>query len=262
VSAIERPTHCVAGSRLTEQGYDLWKKKLCKPDFWPKLFVSHDDRCYFSYGDGPSLKGYREIWEADCPLRDQLGSVFSFCVETGVNMPRVSKRSVKRAAPKTKAAVKRTARKTKAAVKKTVRRAAPKTRAAVKRTVRKAAPRTAVKAAAAAPAPKKVTTAIAKPLTKVQLMTALAEATGVAKKDVVAVMDELGNVIERHIKKRGAGQFTLLGLMKIRTVRKPATKARKGRNPFTGEEIMIAAKPARTAVRVTPLMALKNMAGS
>jgi nucleoid DNA-binding protein len=233
---------------------------LCNGYFWPKLFVSHDDRCYFSYGDGPSLKGYREIWEADCPLRDQLGSVFSFCVETGVNMPRVSKRSVKRAAPKTKAAVKRTARKTKAAVKKTVRRAAPKTRAAVKRTVRKAAPRTTVKAAA--PAPKKVTTAIAKPLTKVQLMTALAEATGVARKDVIAVMDELENVIERHIKKRGAGQFSLLGLMKVRTVRKAATKARKGRNPFTGEEIMIAAKPARTAVRITPLRALKNMAGS
>ena len=181
-------------------------------------------------------------------------------------MPRVPKRSVKRAAPKTKAAVKRTVKraapKTKAAVKKTARRAAPTTRAAVKRTVRKAGPRTTVRAAAAAPAPKKVTTAITKPLTKVQLMNALAEATGVAKKDVIAVMDELGNVIERHIKKRGAGQFNLLGLMKIRTVRKPATKARKGRNPFTGEEIMIAAKPARTAVRVTPLMALKNMAGS
>ena len=146
--------------------------------------------------------------------------------------------------------------------KRSVRKAAPKTKAAAKKTVRRTPPRTTVKAAAAAPAPKKVTTAITKPLTKVQLMNALAEATGVAKKDVIAVMDELGNVIERHIKKRGAGQFSLLGLMKVRTVRKPATKARKGRNPFTGEEIMIAAKPARTAVRVTPLMALKNMAGS
>jgi nucleoid DNA-binding protein len=163
-------------------------------------------------------------------------------------MPRVPKRSVRKAAPKTKAAAKRTGR-----------RAAPKTKAAVKKTVRRTASRTTVKAA---PAPKKVTTAIAKPLTKVQLMTALAEATGVARKDVIAVMDELENVIERHIKKRGAGQFSLLGLMKVRTVRKAATKARKGRNPFTGEEIMIAAKPARTAVRITPLRALKNMAGS
>jgi len=146
--------------------------------------------------------------------------------------------------------------------KRSARKAAPKTKAAAKKTVRRTASRTTVKAAAAAPAPKKVTTAITKPLTKVQLTTALTEATGVAKKDVIAVMDELGNVIERHIKKRGAGQFNLLGLMKVRTVRKPATKARKGRNPFTGEEITIAAKPARTAVRVTPLMALKNMAGS
>jgi hypothetical protein len=80
----------------------------------------------------------------------------------------------------------------------------------VKKTVRKAAPRTKVKAAAPAPAPKKVTTAIAKPLTEVQLVTALAEAAEVGKKDVIAVTDELGNVIERHNKKRGAGQLNLL----------------------------------------------------
>ena len=83
--------------------------------------------------------------------------------------------------------------------------------------------------------------------------------TGVAKRDVIAVLGELGTVIERHVKKRGAGQFTLPGLLKIRTTRKPATKARKGRNPFTGEEIMIKAKPARTVVKISPLKNLKEM---
>ncbi len=146
------------------------------------------------------------------------------------------------------------------------KRAAPRTRAAVNRTARKtttrkpAARRTATTRAAPKPAaPVKAQTAIRAPLTKAQLMVALSEGTGVAKKDVVAVMDELNSLIERHIKKRGAGQFTLPGLMKVKTVRKKATKARKGRNPFTGEEITIAAKPARTAVRVTPLKNLKAM---
>lgn len=134
----------------------------------------------------------------------------------------------------------------------------------VKRAPVKRGRSTAVKAARKtgtnnAPVPKQVTTAIREPYTKAQLLSALADNTGVAKRDVAAVFDELAAIIERHIKKRAAGTFTLPGLMKIRTTRKPATRARKGRNPFTGEEIMIAAKPARTAVKVLPLKALKQM---
>ena len=53
--------------------------------------------------------------------------------------------------------------------------------------------------------------------------------------------------------------FNVPGLMKIKVVRKPATKARKGINPFTGEETMFKAKPARNVVKVTPLKALKDM---
>lgn len=134
-------------------------------------------------------------------------------------------------------------------------KAAPRKR--VSRTAARAAPRktTAKKAAA----PKQVTTAIREPYTKAELLNALAENTGVAKRDVVAVFDELSATIERHVKKRGAGTFTLPGLVKIRTVRRPAAKARRGRNPFTGEEIMIAAKPARTVVKVSPLKGLKEM---
>lgn len=102
-------------------------------------------------------------------------------------------------------------------------------------------------------------TAVREAFTKSQLLTTLAENTGLSRRDVTAVLDELQTVIHRHLKKRAVGQFTMPGLMKIKTARKPATKARKGVNPFTGEEIMIKAKPARTAVKVQPLKGLKMM---
>lgn len=154
------------------------------------------------------------------------------------------------------------------ATKKSTRKSAPKKKPAVKKA---AAANTATKKAATKKAPAKKaapvkkaaapsTAAIRDPMSKSQLVAALSESTGVSKQDVNAVLGELGNLVERHIKKRSAGQFTLPGLLKVRTVKKKATKARKGRNPFTGEEITIAAKPARTTVKVTPLKALKDMA--
>ena len=103
-------------------------------------------------------------------------------------------------------------------------------------------------------------TAISAPFTKSQLLSTIADNTGLTKKDVAAVMDELTVIIGRHLKKRGAGQFTVPGLMKIKTVRKPKTSARKGINPFTGEETTFKAKPARTMVKVQPLKNLKDMA--
>ena len=108
--------------------------------------------------------------------------------------------------------------------------------------------------------PTRKSTAIKEPMNKSQLLNELAENTGLARKDVAAVVDELGAVIQRHIKKRGAGQFTMPGLMKITTQRKPATKARKGINPFTKEEVMFKAKPAKTVVKVRPLAKLKAAA--
>ena len=102
-------------------------------------------------------------------------------------------------------------------------------------------------------------TATSEIYTKVELINEVAESTGLTKQDVGRVMDELYDIIERHLKKRGAGQFTLPGLLKIRAAKKKATKARRGRNPLTGEEITIPAKPARTVVRVTPLKNLKQM---
>ncbi|TCS43831.1 HU family DNA-binding protein [Reinekea marinisedimentorum] len=103
-------------------------------------------------------------------------------------------------------------------------------------------------------------TAIKERYTKTQIVSEISENTELTKKEVQAVLDELADVIERHIKKRACGEFVLPGLMKIQTIKKPARKARPGVNPFTGEEIMISAKPASTAVRVRPLKKLKDMA--
>ena len=104
-------------------------------------------------------------------------------------------------------------------------------------------------------------TALKEAMTKTQLLEQLAENTGLSKKDVAAVLDELGVAIERHIKKRAIGTFALPGLLKIKTVRKPARKAQKGvPNPFRpGETMDIQAKPASTQVKVLPLKKLKDM---
>lgn len=107
--------------------------------------------------------------------------------------------------------------------------------------------------------PAKKSTAVKDPMTKTQIFTTIADNLDIPKKQVSAVFEELNDVIERHVKKRGAGQFTLPGLLKITVVRKPATKARKGINPFTGEETVFKAKPARNVVKVKALKKLKDM---
>ncbi len=99
---------------------------------------------------------------------------------------------------------------------------------------------------------------IAAAMTKSQLMASIAEATKLPKRQVAAVVESLGEHIIRHLKPKGVGKFALPGLAKFTTVAKPARKARKGINPFTGEEIMIKAKPASRAVRIRPLKALKD----
>ena len=103
---------------------------------------------------------------------------------------------------------------------------------------------------------------VKKPMTKSELLNELAETAGLSRKQVGAVLDGLSDVIERHIKKRGPGQFTLPGLLKVKAVKKPATPAKKGvPNPFRpGETMDIAAKPASVRVRVTPLKKMKDMA--
>jgi len=102
-------------------------------------------------------------------------------------------------------------------------------------------------------------TNVSKPFTKGQLFTMLAGRTGLQRKEVSAVFDELKSIIAAHVKKQGPGQFTLPGLVKLTVTHKPATKARKGTNPFTGEEMMFKAKPARNVVKARALKQLKSM---
>ncbi len=101
--------------------------------------------------------------------------------------------------------------------------------------------------------------AIANKQTKSQIIQAITDSTGLTKKEVTSVFQELGSLVERHVRKRGSGEFQIPDTgVKIRRVKKPARKARMGRNPATGEAIKIAAKPASTTVRVTALKALKD----
>jgi nucleoid DNA-binding protein len=108
-------------------------------------------------------------------------------------------------------------------------------------------------------APSKRVAVIKEAMTKSGMMAAIAEDTGLSKKQVISVFDTLGTIIGGHLKKGGAGICTIPGLMKIKTIHKPASKARKGTNPFTGEEMMFKAKPARNVVKVLPLKNLKAM---
>jgi len=94
---------------------------------------------------------------------------------------------------------------------------------------------------------------------KSDIFGAIAEANELTRKQISAVFEELSGLIQKDIGKRGPGVFTVPGLMKIKVVRKPATKARKGINPFTGEEMMFKAKPARNVVKVQALKGLKSM---
>jgi nucleoid DNA-binding protein len=123
-----------------------------------------------------------------------------------------------------------------------------------KKAVTKAAPKAAV--------PEKRITAIKDAYTKTQLYARISEDTGLVRKDVAKVFDSFYDVIEGHIKSRGAGEFKVPGLMKVKVIKKPATKARKNvPNPFRPGELMdVAAKPARKVVKILPLKALKDMA--
>ena len=112
----------------------------------------------------------------------------------------------------------------------------------------------------AAPPAKKLV-AIKSKYTKAAILSEIAKNTSLTKGQVGSVIDELTDLVERHIKKRAVGEFTLPGLIKIKTVKRPARKARKGvANHFRPGELMdVAAKPASTKVRVLPLKGLKVM---
>jgi|TARA_B110000914_G_scaffold47217_1_gene40210 nucleoid DNA-binding protein len=106
------------------------------------------------------------------------------------------------------------------------------------------------------------TPAIQKKYTKTEILNEISENTSLSKKEVAAVLEELSVLIERHVKKRAAGEFTLPGLLKIKSVQRPARPARKNvPNPFRPGEMMdIPRKPASIRVKVLPLKKLKEFA--
>jgi len=138
------------------------------------------------------------------------------------------------------------------------------TKKSAKKTAKKAAKKKVVAKKVVA---KKATTsprlqAIATKQTKTQILTAIAEETGLPRKDVAAVFTSMSTLISRHVMRRGSGEFSVPDCgIKVRRVIKPRTKARMGRNPATGEAIKISAKPAKTVVKVAALKALKDKIG-
>jgi len=99
-------------------------------------------------------------------------------------------------------------------------------------------------------------------MTKAQIIAEISDATELSKKDVKAVLTSLAEQAQRHLKARACGEFMVPELgVKLKRVKKPATKARKGINPFTGQEMMFKAKKASTSVRAVALKGCKDMAG-
>jgi nucleoid DNA-binding protein len=98
-----------------------------------------------------------------------------------------------------------------------------------------------------------------KPMSKSEVVAGIAETTGLTKKQVSAVFEAMSGQIGKSLSSRGPGAYTVPGLMKLIVVRKPAVKAHKGINPFTGEETMFKAKPARNVVKIRALKNLKDM---
>jgi nucleoid DNA-binding protein len=135
---------------------------------------------------------------------------------------------------------------------------------AARKTATKKAPRTAgrkkaaSKATASAAKPTRITAA-SKARTKGEIYNVISEQVGISRKEVAAVFDTISALAKADLSKGGPGVINLGGLMKVTVQRKPATKARKGINPFTGEEQMFKAKPARNVVKIRPMKAMKDL---
>jgi len=98
-----------------------------------------------------------------------------------------------------------------------------------------------------------------RPATKAEVIEAIAEKTKLAKQDVSKALAALTDLVGKHLGKKGPGAFVMPGLLKLKVVRRAATKAKQGINPFTKEPMTIKARPARNVVRAMPLKALKEL---
>jgi nucleoid DNA-binding protein len=134
-------------------------------------------------------------------------------------------------------------------------------KAATKAADGKAAPPPTPKAArkpADAPAPATNASRV-KSATKADVINTLSGKTGLGKKEITGVFSALGELIAKELGKKGPGVFVIPGMLKLKVVRRPATKAKQGVNPFTKEPMTIQAKPARNVVRAVPLKSLKEL---
>jgi len=130
---------------------------------------------------------------------------------------------------------------------------------ATKKATRKAKKTTTKKTTSKTTAASKKLSPVGQAMTKGGILKTVAELSSTSRKDTAAVIENLSKVIEAHLKARGVGVFTLPGLLKILVVKKPARPARKGINPFTGEETTFKARPARKVVKIRALKKLKEM---
>jgi nucleoid DNA-binding protein len=99
-------------------------------------------------------------------------------------------------------------------------------------------------------------------MTKTDIVNTLSETTRLTRQQVAGVFDELGSLIKKNLDEQGPGVFTIPGLLRIKVGHKPATEARQGVNPFTKQQTVFKAKPARNVVKVVPLKRLRQMVGN
>ena len=123
---------------------------------------------------------------------------------------------------------------------------------------KKAAPATRAAEPKAAPA-EKAKGSTAKAATRGEIFANLSERSGLSKQEIASVFTAISDLVSRELGKKGPGLFVIPGLLKLKVVRKPATKAKQGVNPFTKEPMTIKAKPARNVVKAVPMKALKEL---
>ena len=159
----------------------------------------------------------------------------------------MAKRTAKKRATKKRTATRTTTKKT--AKKRTTRRTTSTRAAATTADAPSAAAQGKPMRLASSPAAR----------SKAEVLSLIADHVGITKREVGFVFDAMGQIIKKDLAKQGPGEFKVPGMMKVTVQRKPATKARKGINPFTGEETMFKAKPARNVVKIRPLKGLKEL---
>jgi nucleoid DNA-binding protein len=98
-----------------------------------------------------------------------------------------------------------------------------------------------------------------KPMNKTEILTALAEATGLTKQQVAGVFEQLSALIKKNLDEQGPGVFAIPDLLQVKVVRKPAVPEHTGVNPFTKQEMVFKAKPAKNAVKLVALKGLKSL---